>query len=323
MTATTDLDFTVSIAARESLTDSVVRFELTPPAGTELPPAEAGAHIQVRVPNGELRKYSLCQGPDITDRYVIAVKREDEGKGGSKSLIDESKVGDVLSISAPVNDFPLSGNPTRYIFIAGGIGITPIYAMIQTLMQTGGKPFKLYYLTRFPEQTPFLDELSAPEYHGKVKIHHTHGDPDQAFDLWPILEQPKGAHVYCCGPRRLMEEVRDMTGHWSGSSVHFEDFGSSDAAHLAGDTPFTVRLHGCDGEIEVGADQSILEALEAQGYKVPSSCESGTCGTCRCSLIDGDVDHRDLVLTEEEQERYLMVCVSRAARNNLVIELPS
>lgn len=322
MSAGTELDLTVTIAARSNLTEEVVRFELAPAPGTELPPAEAGAHIEVQVPNGEVRKYSLCQGPDDVDGYVIAVKREADGKGGSKSLIDESSVGDRLRISAPVNDFPLGGNPPRYIFIAGGIGITPIYSMIQTLLQTGGKPFKLYYLTPTPERTPFLEELSAPSMRGKVTIHHSYGDPDRAFDLWPILEQPKGAHVYCCGPRRLMEEVRDMTGHWSSASVHFEDFGNSDVAHQADDEPFTVHLQADGQTIDVAADQSILDALNEQGYPVPSSCESGTCGTCRCDLIDGEVDHRDLVLSEEEHERYIMVCVSRAAGGDLTIGLP-
>lgn len=323
MTADTELGLQVKIMVREPLTETVVRFELEPLDGVELPEAEAGAHIQVKVPNGEVRKYSLCQGPDTLDRYVIAVKRENDGKGGSKSLIDNAAIGDTLSISGPINDFPMTGNPPRYIFIAGGIGITPIYSMIRTLMQTSGKPFKLYYLTRYPEQTPFLEELSAPEFKGKVEIHHTQGNPNQAFDLWPVLEQPKGAHLYCCGPRRLMEDVRDMTGHWSGASVHFEDFGSSDTAHQADDKPFTLRLNGSADTVEVAADQTILEALSAQGYQVPSSCESGTCGTCRCSLIEGEVDHRDLVLTEAEQERYLMVCVSRATTDELAIELPT
>jgi len=316
------LGLKVTIAAKEIVADQIVRFELVPDEGTELPAIEAGAHINIEVPNGEIRKYSLCQGPDLTDRYIIAVKREEQGKGGSKSLIDDTHIGDKLRISAPVNDFPLTGNPTRYIFIAGGIGITPIYSMIQTLMQTGGKPFKLYYLTRYPEQAAFLNELKGSEFHGKVDIHHTYGDPDKAFDLWSILEQPKGAYVYCCGSRRLMEDVRDMTGHWPGNSVHFEDFGADDVAHHLDDKAFRVRIASHDEFVDVAADQSILEALRAQGYKMPSSCESGTCGTCRCVLVEGDVDHRDLVLTDDERTRYLMVCVSRAAGDELVIELP-
>lgn len=315
------LTLTVTLTAKDSLAKGMVRFEFTSADGTELPPPVAGAHIRIQVPNGEQRQYSLCQGPDELDHYVIVVKYEEDGRGGSKSLIDDSTVGDTFQISEPINDFPLTGNPTRYVFIAGGIGITPLYSMIKTLEQTGGKPWKLYYLSRHAEQTAFLDEFKAPEYRGKVVIHHTEGEPDNQYDLWPALEQPKGAYLYCCGPRGLMEEVRDMTGHWSPSSVHFEDFGGSENAHHDDDQPFEVQVEGRDEPITVEAQQTMLEALEAAGLDVPYSCESGTCGTCRCELIEGEADHRDLVLSDEEQERYIMPCVSRAAGTRLTIGL--
>ena len=313
---------TVTIVAKTTVADQIVRFELAPTTGMSLPAAQAGAHIQIKVPNGEIRRYSLCQGPNIADRYIIAVKREQNGKGGSRSLIDDSDIGQELHISAPINNFPLKGNPTRYIFIAGGIGITPIYSMIRTLIETGGKPFKLYYLTRSPEQTAFLDELKGQDYHGKVVTHHDEGNPDQAYDLWPVLEQAKGAHLYCCGPRGLMKSVRDMTGHWPGSSVNFEDFGHGDAAHRPDDKLFKLRVDGSDGLLEVPAEKSILEVLRLNGYQVPSSCESGTCGTCRCRLLEGKADHRDLVLSDDEKSRYVMICVSRAAGDELTIGLP-
>ena len=315
------LDFSVTLASKDVMAEGVVRFKLVPAAGVELPPAEAGAHIRIRVPNGEERQYSLCQGPDEIDHYVIVVKYEAEGKGGSRSLIDDSSVGDAFSISAPINDFPLTGNPTRYIFIAGGIGVTPLYSMIQTLIQTAGKPWKLYYLSRYAGQTVLLDEFAAPEFRGKVVVHHTNGDPDNKYDLWPVLEQPKGAYLYCCGPRGLMEEVRDMTGHWSPSSVHFEDFGAGDAAHRPDDEAFEVSVEGHDGVITVGAEQTLLQALEENGIEVPYSCESGTCGTCRCHLRAGEVDHRDLLLSEDEQDRFIMPCVSRGLGKGLVIGL--
>lgn len=322
MTVNPQLALTVRIVAKAPVADQIVRFELAPDVGTVLPAAEAGAHIQVEVPNGEVRKYSICQGPDVTDRYSIAVKREVQGKGGSRSLIDDTAVGSELRVSVPVNNFPLKGNPTRYIFIAGGIGITPIYSMVMTLMQTGAKPFKLYYLSRSPEQTAFLQDLQDRQYHGKVVIHHDQGDPEQAYDLWPVLEQPRGAHLYCCGPRGLMQSVRDMTGHWPASSVNFEDFGQGEVAHRPDDRPFTLRIDGSNATVEVTAEQSILEALRLNGYKVPSSCESGTCGTCKCRLLEGSADHRDLVLADDEKSRYLIVCVSRAAGDELVIGLP-
>jgi phthalate 4,5-dioxygenase reductase subunit len=322
MTTHPELVYTVTIAAKTVVADQIVRFELTADDTIILPPAEAGAHIQIEVPDEKIRKYSLCQGPDITDRYIITVKREENGKGGSRSLIDHATIGDRLRISAPINNFPLKGNPLRYLFIAGGIGITPIYSMIKTLMYNGDKPFKLYYLTRSAEQSALLQELQGPEYFGKVVIHHDQGNPDQAYDLWPVLEQPKGAHLYCCGPRGLMSAVRDMTGHWPGSSVNFEDFGQGDVAHRPDDKPFRVKIAGNPETITVAANQSILEALRLKGYKMPSSCESGTCGTCRCKLAEGVAEHRDLVLSEDEKSRYVMVCVSRAISEELVIELP-
>ena len=322
MTAQADLEITVKITEKAQVAEDIYRFELTPVGDERLPAVEAGAHIDIEVPNGMIRKYSLCQEPDEEERYVIVVKREAQGKGGSKSLVDDTQIGDELRISSPVNDFPLTGKPARYLFIAGGIGITPIYSMTQSLIQTGGKPFKLYYFTRTPEQTAFLEEFQAPEYQGKVIIHHDEGDPDKIFNLWPVLEQQKGAYLYCCGPRQLMEDVKDMTGFWSGNSVHFEDFGKSDVAHQKDDKPFKVRIAGTDDLVNVPADKSILEALRKQGYDLPSSCESGTCGTCRCGLLEGDADHRDLVLTDEEHASNIMICVSRALSDELVLELP-
>lgn len=192
-------------------------------------PFTPGAHLGITVPNGEMRKYSLCNDPDEADRYVIAVKKELGGRGGSVSLIDETQTGDEIAITPPRNDFALKPGPSSYILIAGGIGITPIRAMIKHLMATRAKPFKLYYFTRCPEMMAFRDEFMAPEFRGKVVIHHDGGDPDKAYDLWPVLEEPKGAHLYCCGPRGLMEAVRDMTGHWSSAAVHFEDFGAAKA----------------------------------------------------------------------------------------------
>ncbi|GGY09405.1 iron-sulfur protein [Litchfieldella qijiaojingensis] len=312
----------LKVTALDAIADGIYRFEFTHPDGDDLPEFTSGAHVHVQVPNGQVRRYSLCNDPDEQDRYVIAVKREEEGTGGSKSLVDETKVGDHLQVSEPHNDFELKGNPARYVFIAGGIGITPIMSMIHHLQATGGKPFKLYYLTREPSQTAFLEELSGPEYRGKVVIHHDHGDPDDSFDLWPVLETPKGAHIYCCGPRGLMEAVRDMTGHWTPSSVHFEDFGTGQPASAEEDKPFTVRLHKTGEAIPVPVGVSILEALRVNGHHVPYSCESGTCGSCRTRLLEGEAEHRDLVLSEAEQQDNIMVCVSRSCSKELVIDLP-
>src|SRR5258705_395272 len=212
----------------------------------------AGSNVSVRVPNGLVRKYSLCNDPAERDRYLIAVKREPMGgRGGSESMIRDVRAGSELAVSAPANNFALVKSSAGYLFVAGGIGITPIMAMIRQLKAAGGR-FKLYYCTRSPAVTAFRDELSGPEFHGQVTIHHDQGDPARSLDLWPIVEKPKGQQLYCCGPRGLMQAVRDMTGHWSPSAVHFEAFTEA-AERKPDDKPFTVRLARTGGTVEVAA----------------------------------------------------------------------
>jgi phthalate 4,5-dioxygenase reductase subunit len=167
--------------------------------------------------------------------------------------------------------------------------------------------------------TAFREELGGPEFRGQVTIHHDHGDPGKSFDLWPVFEQPKGQQIYCCGPRALMEAVRDMTGHWSSAAVHFEAFNEPPRT-TAADKPFKVRLARSGGVVDIPVGTTILEALRAHGVEVPSSCESGTCDTCRTRLLEGEADHRDLVLAEHERADHIMVCVSRACSDEIVID---
>ena len=307
------------VARAESAAEGIHLFELRHPAGEELPPFTPGAHLSVRVPGGAMRNYSLCNDPHEQDRYVIAVKRDEGGRGGSVALVDGVAVGDALEVSAPRNLFELDPRAPEYIFVAGGIGITPILAMIRYLKATGGKPYRLFYLTRHAAGTAFLAD---PDLGGEaVVIHHDEGDPEQAYDLWPVFEEPTKAHIYCCGPRPLMDAVRDMTGHWPENSVHFEDFGSDLVRPREDDKPFLVRL-GREGDaLEVPVGATILEVLRLHGRKLPSSCESGTCGTCRTRYVEGEVDHRDMVLTPAERAGSLMICVSRAKSDALVLEL--
>lgn len=310
----------LSIVSKEEIASGIHALELRAPDGADLPEFTAGAHITVRVPNGMVRKYSLSNDPAERHRYVIAVKHEKPGTGGSNSLIEQAKAGDSLMVGAPVNDFELPRNVKHFVFIAGGIGITPIRSMIHHLLAEEGKQFRLYYLTRSPDMTAFREEFRAPEFKGKVFIHHDEGHPERAFDLWPVLEERKNsAHIYCCGPRPLMESVRDMAGHWPSSALHFEAF-SEPAAAKADDTPFTVKLAGSGAIIDVPVGITILEALRANGHEMPSSCESGTCGTCKCRLLEGEADHRDLVLRDDERTTQIMVCVSRAKSSQLVID---
>jgi phthalate 4,5-dioxygenase reductase subunit len=318
MVSTETPSLTLRIASTAEAAKDIRSFELRRDDGGELPEFTPGAHISLRVPNGLIRKYSLCNDPLERDRYVIAVLREPAGRGGSVSLVDDAKQGDEIVVAPPRNDFPLLKNPAGYTFIAGGIGITPIMSMIRHLKSEGAGRFKLYYCTRSQQQTAFRDELSRPEFRGQAVIHHDGGDLSRALDLWPALEQPRG-HVYCCGPRGLMQAVRDMTGHWSPSAVHFEAF-TEPHKHMQDDRAFRVRLARSGAVVDVPVGTTILDAIRAAGREAPSSCESGSCGTCRTKLIAGEADHRDLVLAESERAGNIMICVSRALSDELVID---
>jgi phthalate 4,5-dioxygenase reductase component len=309
------------VASARPIATGIHAFELRAADGGRLPSFTPGAHVAVQVPGGPLRKYSLCNDPADDDRYEIAVKRESDGRGGSAALIDGVRAGDVVACSVPRNDFALAERARSFLFIAGGIGITPILSMVRHLKSTGRAGFTLYYLTRSPECTPFRDVLQDPSLRGQVIIHHDYGDPERSFDLWPLLERPTGADLYCCGPRSMLEAVRDMTGHWSSAKVHFESFLDAAATRTANDRAFRVRLARSGRSVDVPADRSLLEALRDAGLAVPSSCESGTCGTCRTRLLAGVADHRDLVLSDAEREAAVMVCVSRARSDELTLDL--
>ncbi|HUQ27469.1 MAG TPA: PDR/VanB family oxidoreductase [Usitatibacter sp.] len=309
----------VRVARAEQIAAGIHCFEFRRQGSGDLPQWTPGSHVSVRSPNGSVRKYSLCNDPAERDRYVIAVKRDPGGRGGSIDLVDNTRVGDAVEISAPHNAFDLAAKAQSFIFIAGGIGITPIMSMARAL-NADGRRYKLYYLTRSREHTAFADELSGDDFRGKVVIHHDSGNPHHALDLWPILEKPSAAHVYCCGPRPLLEAVRDMSGHWSRSAIHFESFIDAGAAAKPEDKAFAVVLARSGDRVDVPPGMSILEAMRARGHDAPSSCESGTCGTCRTTLVAGEADHRDLVLMDDEKATQIMICVSRALSPEIAID---
>ena len=301
----------LQVVRKDTLAGGIYLFELRHTDNSPLPPFTAGAHLTVQVPKGDKRNYSLCNNPADTTFYQIAVKRDALGRGGSMSMADEVHVGDLLLVSVPRNNFKLHPRATEFLFVAGGIGITPILAMMRHLKSQGNANFKLIYCTRDAASTAFLDELTSPEFTSHVQLHHDHGDINHAFDFWPLFETPTKAHVYCCGPRGLMDAVADMSGHWPSGSVHFESFGV-DASAYAANTAFTVRLNSSGLRVPVSAEQTILQALRACGQIVASSCESGTCGSCRTGLLGGQAEHRDMVLSDDEKASNIMVCVSRA-----------
>jgi phthalate 4,5-dioxygenase reductase component len=320
-----EVDELMSLEVRDKATiaQDIVRFDLARIDGSELPAFSAGSHVLVVTPKGLSRRYSLCNSPAERQRYVIAVKREPDGEGGSAGMIDDVRVGMRLDVSHPFNYFPLSEEASSHLLIAGGIGITPILAMARELAARRAE-FRIVYCTRSPQATAFLDELSAPEWHGRVRIHHDNGEPAGDLPCAALIAERAGdAHLYCCGPRGLMGAVRKAASHWPSSALHFEDFGMNiDAAPQGGtEDSFVVRLARTGGSVPVPCGVSILEAIRRSGVDLPSSCESGTCGTCRTRLLAGLADHRDFVLDEDEQQGEIMICVSRARSPELVLDL--
>jgi phthalate 4,5-dioxygenase reductase component len=312
--------FEVKVVAKTRISKDVFRFDITSIDGLALPSFVAGAHIAVKTPSGMMRHYSLCSSP-LDANWRVAIKREGGGRGGSLSLVDGVSAGQSLLVGLPINNFSVPKHAPSVIFIAGGIGVTPLVSMVHELLS---KPapiaIKFVFLTRDAQTSPFVDELRALLPSANFLLHHDDGKPDRQFDLWPLLEKVSKTHIFCCGPAPLMASVKDMTGHWPSSQIHFESFGVDTRAQAA-DEAFIVRVNSTGAEYLIEPGETILSVLQNNGLKVASSCESGTCGTCKVSLVDGTADHRDLVLTDDEKANFLMICVSRATSKTLVIDI--
>ena len=307
----------MTVRAKRMLTPGIAEFTLAPLGGDPLPPAEPGAHVTVETPSGAMRRYSLVHPSEAPETYVIAVKREADSRGGSASMHDDLHEGDEISVERPENEFPLSEAP-RHLLIAGGIGVTPIRAMATALLDRGAE-FRMIYCARSAGEAAYLDELTAA-LDDRLTFHEDGGDPARVYDFWDHFAEPRMEHVHCCGPAALMEEVKAISGHWPEGRVHFEDFKPVEVVR-ADDGPFRVTIAATGETYAVPADRTILEALRDAGVATKSSCESGTCGTCKSRLVAGEPDHRDMVLMEEEKADRIMICVSRALTGDLVIDL--
>jgi phthalate 4,5-dioxygenase reductase component len=315
MTTAGDLDLIV--AGRRRLTPTVAEFVLAHPRGDTLPPFQPGAHLPVTTPSGARRSYSLTGSPDDQRHYVIAVRRDSKGRGGSISMVDELQTGMSLAARTPGNAFPLR-EADRYLLIAGGIGITPLRAMFHQLLRQG-TPVHLVYLNRSRSETAYLDELGAEPLGDSVTLHFD--DESGRYDLWPVIAEPSDrTRVYCCGPAPLMDTVEMQTMHWRPSYIHFERFTGLSLSTTA--APFEAVWEPNGQRIQVGSRQSLLEALRNSGLALDSSCESGTCGTCRLRLIAGEALHQDVILSESEHSQAIMPCVSRARHDQITVGPP-
>jgi ferredoxin-NADP reductase len=305
--------------------EDILSFELVHPAGLELPAFTAGAHLDVHMSTGLVRQYSLCNDPAERLRYVIAVLHEPMGKGGSKFMHESVRPGDTLYVSEPRNYFPLAAEAKRHLLLAGGIGITPIMAMVAELARNGAD-FTLHYCARSPEKTAFRDRLLRLAEEGRVVFYHDSGDPNRGLDLAELLRvHAQGTHVYHCGPAGFMSAARAATTHWPGGSVHFEYFERpSEPDEKTADRanrPFRVRLAQSGKTFTVPADNSIVQVLRQHGIEVDTNCEEGYCGTCLTRYLQGQPEHRDIVLDDSDRVNYVLICCARAVSEELVLDL--
>lgn len=300
-------------------------FELIDPDGAELPPFEAGAHIDVRLPGGLTRQYSLCDPPWQRHHYRIAVLEVSGGRGGSRAMNRELRTGDLLEVSAPRNLFPLNTEADHTVLLAGGIGITPIVAMAAELARTG-RSFELHYCTRSRERSAFLKRLEPWIATGKAFLHCDNGDPRNGLDIAQLLSSHRdGTHLYYCGPPGFMQAAKSASAHWPRQHVHCEYFmpesGAATQAPGASTDEFQVILDRSQVALRVPSSKSILQAVREAGIDCESSCETGVCGACRVRYLEGTPEHRDYVLDDDERSRFVLICCARSKSEYLVLDL--
>lgn len=321
---TEPLTLSVQVKARRNEAEDIVSFELIDSAAQALPPFTAGAHVDVHLPNGLTRQYSLCNDPAETHRYRIAVLREPASRGGSLSIHQDVFEGDRLRISPPRNHFALAAEAAHSLLLAGGIGVTPLLAMAQRLNTTDAS-FELHYCTRTRARAAFLAEIEASRFAARCHAHFDDGEASQKLDLDRLLGQAAAnVHLYVCGPRGFMDAVLGTARRlgWPESQLHWEFFAAA-PTDKSSDSSFQVRLAASNRLIAVAPDQTIVEALAAAGVTVETSCEQGVCGTCLTRVIEGIPDHRDSFLLPDEQQRndQMLPCCSRSHSPILVLDL--
>ncbi|HUE94757.1 PDR/VanB family oxidoreductase [Pseudomonas sp.] len=303
----------VRVAAAQLITPVIREIRLQPLAGS-LPGFSAGSHVQVQLPNGLRNAYSLLGDPYDSAQYRIAVRLQDNSRGGSRYLHEQLQVGDHLRISAPANLFPLQGQARLHILIAGGIGITPLLAYCAELLRRGAQ-FELHYAFRAGLSDAYVDSLR--ELIG-ARL-HCYDSSQRRLDLGQLLrDRPLGSHVYACGPQRLLLDLREQAAAlgWGDKRVHWEAFAAPEPG-LA----FRVELARSGRQLEVPAEQSLLEALESAGLEIPNLCRGGVCGQCQTRYLKGDVEHRDHFLAPHERADSLMPCVSRGCGSPILLDL--
>ncbi|UGY91033.1 PDR/VanB family oxidoreductase [Streptomyces gobiensis] len=311
----------LTVAERTEPAEGVVQLRLTADYGSELPAWEPGAHIDLVLPSGLVRQYSLCGDPADTGSYTIATRLVENSRGGSREVHEQLFEATEVDVRGPRNRFPLVDAPA-YLFVAGGIGITPILPMVYAA-ESAGVPWRLLYGGRSRATMPFLAELAKlDDGNGRVTI--VPQDEDGLPDLTGSLrETPADAAVYCCGPDALMDAVADLcAAEPPGGALHMERFSLTTVHPSAEDQPFEAELRHSGHTVHVPADSTLLAAIRSQALPgLPYSCEQGFCGTCQQRVLAGEIDHRDELLTDAERDDSMLICVSRARGGRLVLDL--
>jgi tetrachlorobenzoquinone reductase len=303
--------------------ETIHSYELVAPEGGDLPAFTAGCHIDLHLPNGMIRSYSLVNDQRERNRYVVAVNKDAASRGGSRFVHETVRPGDILTISQPRNNFVLQESAAHSVLIAGGIGITPLLAMIRRL-EALSRSWELFYTARSRPAAAFLDELNAlrPSGHANIHLNFDQEQPSRLLDLPAIVKDaPKEAHLYCCGPVSMLEAFEAATADRPGDHVHVEYFKAREKPAVAGG--FEVKLARSQRTVAVQAGQSILNALLDAGVAASYACTEGVCGTCETRVIDGVPDHRDLFLSKEEQaaNKTMMICCSGSKSPTLVLDV--
>ena len=293
-------------------------YELKRTDGAPLAPIAPGAHIDLILPNGLMRQYSVTESGSAPQSYTVAIKRDAQSRGGSRYIHDELRVGKILRIGGPRNNFPLNETAEHSVLIAGGIGITPIWCMVNKLVALG-RPFTLHYASRTRDEAAFLTQLQKLS---SAKLHFDDESGGKFLDVGAILASaPKTAHLYCCGPGPMLSAFEAATAGWPPDQIHIEYFTAKSAPATAGG--FVVELSRSGQQFVIPAGKTILDVLLAAGIDVPFSCEQGICGSCETRVISGLPEHRDSVLTPAEQaaNKTMMICCSGCRSDRLVLDL--
>lgn len=311
---------TVTVREVRTLCDEIFEFVLVDSEGKHLPSFDPGSHIDVFVTDNIIRQYSLIGAGENTSEYRIAVQREINGRGGSLRLTQDLRPGSKIGISKPRNNFKLQ-DADEVILLAGGIGITPLIGMAEHLSKLN-KAFSLHYFCRSKSRQIAIQDLCPSINPDFVKVHCDEDQGTTENPLEKLLSVPRqDTNVYFCGPSGFMRRISELTTLWPQKSLHKESFTAGPVRPQENSESFNIKLLKSGRVITVDSSESILNACKKSGIQVSSSCESGLCGSCKVRYVHGTPLHNDLILSDEERETHMLICVSRASSKELVLDL--